>query len=119
MTSIINQLKNKENKSTFLSYLHCEDRAAVIARYFSHLKDLAITTLPNNFTKFEILRSDPFSSAIDILFRYGYRFDTFRSIKCNIVITTKLNTTVICQPGKGLLTRLSRSRLDSHRTLPT
>lgn len=77
----IDRVKNRRGVSTFLPYLHREDRAPVITRYFTHLKHLAIATLPDNFAQLEVLRSCLLSSSVDILFRYGDRLDTFRSIR--------------------------------------
>lgn len=79
MTSIRYPIHKQEREKSKFSYLHRENCATVITRNFTHLKDLAITTLPDNFTKFEILRSSSFPSTIYILFRYRYCFDTFRS----------------------------------------
>lgn len=53
-------------------YLHSEDRAVVVSCYFAHLKHLAVTTFPDNFAQFEVLRPDLLARAIDILFRYRH-----------------------------------------------
>lgn len=55
----------------FGNYLHSEDRAAVVSRYFAHLKHLAVSAFPDHLAQFEVLRSDLLARAIDIML--GYR----------------------------------------------
>lgn len=55
-----------------LRYLHSEDRAAVVSRYFAYLKHLAVAAFPDNLAQLEVLRADLLARAIDILFRYRH-----------------------------------------------
>lgn len=54
-------------------YLHSEDRAGVVSRYFAHLKHLAVAAFSDNFAQFKVLRSDFLVRTIDIMLRYRHR----------------------------------------------
>ena len=59
-------------------YLHSEDRASVVSRYFAHLKHLVIAAFSNNFAQFEVLRSDLLMRVINIMLRDRHRLHHVR-----------------------------------------
>lgn len=65
----------------FRDYLHSENRAAVVSRYFAHLKHLAVAAFPDHLAQFEVLRSDLLARAIDIMLGYRHHVHHVRRAK--------------------------------------